>query len=121
MKTKGLCVLVALLSTCWTCVAQVGETKELPKKAKLARISYSGYEITGYVYKKQFVEGQRLLIKAYQDGTGDDTIAEGVYSVTNAGPCLDGLVKRGSGGFTWKGTFKIVNNTLGELTPRRSF
>lgn len=36
----------------------------LPKRAKLKTIMYSDYAISGYVYKKEFVEGQKLTFFA---------------------------------------------------------
>lgn len=96
MKTHNI-VLLILLFVCTNVLtsvllAQDKEVNMVSKKAKLKTIKYKKYNYTavGYVYKDQFVEGQKLSFIKTQTG---DTIISGIYSINYGYPCIKGNYK----------------------------
>ena len=96
MKTHNI-ILLILLFVCTNVLtsvllAQDKEVNMVSKKAKLKTIKYKKYNYTavGYVYKDQFVEGQKLSFIKTQTG---DTIISGIYSINYGYPCIKGNYK----------------------------
>ncbi len=91
----------------------------LPKRAKLKTIIYSDYTISGYVYKKQFVEDQKLTFLATTNSYNtNDTILSGRYFYADDGNSyIDGIRINSSFHINsrTKGIFKVTNtkNELG--------
>lgn len=96
MKTHNI-ILSILLFVCTNALtsvllAQDKEVNMVSKKAKFKTIKYKKYNYTavGYVYKDQFVEGQKLSFIKTQTG---DTIISGIYSMNYGYPCIKGNYK----------------------------
>lgn len=89
----------------------------LPKHAKLKTIVYSDYTISGYIHKKQFVNGQGITILSLKT---QDTIISGNYFVNNNIGYINGVWKRNTnnGATHAKGLFKVSNsnNEIGLTT-----
>lgn len=86
MKTREVLLLIILLlcsSMAITVLAQEAPNSitPLPEKAKLKTIKYKNYDyaIVGYVYEKQFIEGQ--IISFYNTSTQSDKVSFGYISV----------------------------------------
>jgi len=92
----------------------------LPKRAKLKTITYSDYTISGYVYKKHFVNGQKVIFLSLRT---QDTILSGNYFVSNNIGYIKGIWKQNSinGATHTKGLFKVSNsnNEIGLTTTSK--
>jgi len=92
----------------------------LPKRAKLKTIIYSDYTISGYVYKKHFVNGQKVTSLSLKT---QDTILSGNYFVSNNIGYIKGIWKGNTinGTTHTKGLFKVSNsnNEIGLTTTSK--
>jgi len=112
---KNVCLLFLFFTT-----ISIYSQTTIPKRAKLKTLIYSDYSILGYVYKKQFVNGQDVTIKSLKT---NDTIISGNYFTDNNFGFINGVWKRNStNGITYaKGLFVISNsnNVIGLNTKTK--
>ncbi|RUT73307.1 hypothetical protein [Ancylomarina longa] len=111
---KRYCKRVLLSSLLILFISQIYSQTILPKRAKLKTITYSSYTISGYVYKKEFVEDQVLTIISRDNY---DTILSGRYYHDEHGNSyIEGInTKRNySDNSRTQGIFR-VSNTKNEL------
>jgi len=106
-----------LISLLFLFITNCYSQANLPKGAKLKTIKYSDYNISGYVYKKQFVENQKLtLFTSTNSYHTNDTILSGKYFCTDDGNSyIDGMKKTRTYNSIsrTKGIFKVTNTKNG--------
>jgi len=111
-----------LISLLFLFISQIYSQTSLPKRAKLKTIIYSDYTISGYVYKKHFVNGQKVTSLSLKT---QDTIISGNYFVSNNIGYIKGIWKQNTDNGTThaNGLFKVSNsnNEIGLATvPKKA-
>lgn len=93
----------------------------LPKKAKLKTVKYKDYAAVGYIFEKQFIEGQTLTFckMDYRGNIGTDTIISGIYFVKDGNAYIESNVQWkdkdwDENNYSLHGIFKVGNTLDGK-------